>query len=278
MDPLIGGALISGASSLLGGLFGSNSQERANKRNIELQREFAQNGIQWKVADARRAGIHPVVALGAQTASFSPSVVGDTSFGTGVAQAGQDIGRAIQATRSPEQRVDAYSKTVQDLSLQRMGLENSILAAQLAKVSQPATGPAMPSATQSYLVDGQGQTALPPDRRAPAALVSDQPMERSGFDITRPFAEPAPINDLGHARSSSGYVPIPSSDMKQRIDDDQIGTLIWNLRNRVLPSFQQGMNPPYNPPGGHYWWYNPVKQEYQLRQKIRQTRGGGSGW
>lgn len=278
MDPLIGGALISGASSLLGGLFGQSSQEKANKRNIQLQREFAQNGIQWKVADAKAAGIHPVVALGAQTHSFSPSVVGDTSFGTGVAQAGQDIGRAIQATRTPEQRVDAYSKTVQDLSLQRMGLENSILAAQLAKVSQPATGPAMPSATQQYVVDGQGQTAIPSPGRSPAALVSDQPMERSGFDTTRPFSEPAPINDLGHSRTTTGYAPIPSADMKQRIDDDQIGTLIWNLRNRVLPSFQQNMVPPRNPPGGHYWWYNPLKQEYQLRQKLHQTRGGGTGW
>lgn len=278
MDPLIGGALISGASSLLGGLFGSSSQERANRRNIQLQREFAQNGIQWKVADAKAAGIHPVVALGAQTHSFSPSVVGDTSFGTGVAQAGQDIGRAIQATRTPEQRVDAYSKTVQDLSLQRMGLENSILAAQLAKVSQPATGPAMPSATQQYVVDGQGQTAIPSPGRPPAALISDQPMDRSGFNPARPVTEPGPINDLGYSRTSTGFSPIPSSDMKQRIDDDQIGTLIWNLRNRVLPSFQTNMNPPRNPPPGHWWWYNPAVQEYQLRQKLHKTRGGGSGW
>lgn len=32
--------------------------------NERIQKEFAQNGVRWKVEDARRAGIHPLAALG----------------------------------------------------------------------------------------------------------------------------------------------------------------------------------------------------------------------
>ena len=48
-------------------------QKEMNAKNAALQREFAQSGIQWKVADAKKAGLHPLAALGAQTASASPS-------------------------------------------------------------------------------------------------------------------------------------------------------------------------------------------------------------
>lgn len=49
------------------------NQNKINKENIELQREFAQHGISWKVDDAISAGIHPLAALGADTMSFTPS-------------------------------------------------------------------------------------------------------------------------------------------------------------------------------------------------------------
>lgn len=267
MDPLIGGALISGASSLLGGLFGKSSQEKANRENIKLQREFAQNGIQWKVADAKAAGLHPLAALGAQTASFSPSIVGDTSFGTGVAQAGQDLGRAIQSTRTQDQRVGAYEKTVQDLTLQRMGLENTLLASQISKANQPATGPAMPSAAQRWLVDGQGQTSLPASPVIPVergALVSDQPLQRTNADPSFPSREPGALTDVGFARmSSGGYSPVPSADVKQRIEDDFFNQLQWNIRNKVLPTFGYNESPPgVELPRGKKWRYDPFRDGY----------------
>ena len=66
------GELIAGVGSLIGGLMGRDAQRDANEaqermaaQNIALQREFAQQGIQWKVVDARKAGISPLYALGA---------------------------------------------------------------------------------------------------------------------------------------------------------------------------------------------------------------------
>lgn len=59
----------------------TRSAEAANQQNAELQREFAQNAISWKAADAKRAGLHPLAALGASTVSASPSYVGTNPGG-----------------------------------------------------------------------------------------------------------------------------------------------------------------------------------------------------
>lgn len=162
-------ALIAAGASIAGGLINKSASDKANEQNAAnalrqeaLQREFAQSGIQWKVADARKAGVHPLYALGASTHSYSPTTVGavaDTSLGSAVASSGQDISRAIHSTRTNDQRLDAFTKTSQDLTLQKMGLENGILAAQLAKLN--GIGPAMPALTDKNPLEGQGNSKRP---------------------------------------------------------------------------------------------------------------------
>lgn len=98
------GAGISAASSLLGGAMTASASKSAAREQVKLQREFAQNGIRWKVADAKAAGIHPLAALGAQTASYQPVQVGDMSLGSGLSEMGQNIGRAVDATLTRQER------------------------------------------------------------------------------------------------------------------------------------------------------------------------------
>lgn len=272
------GELIGAAGSLLGGLFGkssadkaADSQLKANRENIAMQKEFAQQGIQWRVKDARDAGLSPLAALGANTISFSPSSVGispDTSMATAVANAGQDIGRAVDATRTGSAKVDAYQKTLMDLSLQRGQLENELLATQIAKTRQPAVQAPMPAPDQRWLVDGQGQTQqygapVIPVTKGP--LLETAPMQRTASDPGKPFMEPGAINDLGFARTSSGWAPVQSGDAKQRLEDDLIGDLSWSLRNRIAPTIGFNNNPPFAAPKGKFWWYEPFMQEYQLK-------------
>lgn len=238
----------------------------ARDRDERLQKEFAQQGIQWRADDARRAGIHPLAAMGAQTMSFSSNVgtpqwsspkvspYAGASMGSAVAQAGQDISRAFQATRTEVQRQEAVNKTAQDLSLQRMGLENQLLASQIAKINQPATPPAFPS-TQPRLIAGQGNSPL----------VKDEPLKRTLANPEAPSQEPAPVTDIGYTTTRTGYAPVYSKDAKDRLEEDEGGMLAWNLRNRLMPSFGLNYNIPGNARQGennNYYFFNPFTQEY----------------
>lgn len=148
------GNVISAGASLIGGLFGRDSakdaqasNERMAQQNIAMQREFAQNGIRWKVEDAKAAGIHPVYAMGAPTTSFSPisfNATADDSMSKAFAAAGSDIGSAINKTRTAPERADAYSKAVQTLTLEKGALENEVLRSQLVRLKQQ-NSPPLPS-------------------------------------------------------------------------------------------------------------------------------------
>lgn len=137
------GSLIGAGANLLGGLFGQSSADKRAQENIALQREFAQNAIQWKVADAKAAGIHPLFALGANTTSFS-NVAGDTSLGDAIKESGQDIGRAVGATADKEAR--ALTLRAAQLDVERKGLENDVLRAELASSVRRLTQPGTPNA------------------------------------------------------------------------------------------------------------------------------------
>lgn len=261
------GSLISAAGNVLGGIIGGNQADKAAKRNIQLQKDFAQQGIRWKVADAKAAGIHPLAALGAQTHSFAPvNVGGGSSIAAGLAGAGQDIGRAVDATRSNSERLDAYTKTIQDLNIRRMGLENDLLASQIAKVNATGPQPAMPNPAERYLIEGQGNSPL----------VQSNAQQRTMSAPEAGSQEPGAITDTGYARTPTGFAPVMSKDVKDRLEEDLIGMLTWNIRNRLAPTLNaHGGNPPAG--AGGPWVYSPRNQEY-VRVPAGRGRYGFSRW
>lgn len=262
--PLIAAAGISAAGSLLGGFLNSNSAadaaEKAGERNAALQREFAQNSLQWKAEDARKAGIHPIYAMGAPTYQATPSyIAADTSaFGAGIANAGQDIGRAIDTTRTATQKISAYTATAQKLELERAQLMNDNLRADLAaKVSRGIQQPAFPTPDDPYRMPGQAQSG-----------VTTQALVRNASADGRPNMEAGSINDVGFARTRTGFVPIPSSDVKQRIEDNLVQELLHAWRNNVQPTLGFNDPPPHKAAPGHAWQWNPLRQEY-YQVKLR---------
>lgn len=161
------GPLIGAAASIAGGLLANKAQKKQNQANEaaalrqeQLQKEFAQSGIQWKVRDAEQAGIHPLYALGANTTSYQPTNVGggaaDFSF---VSEAGQNIGRAIDATRSTP--ASALAIRLGETQLEGARLDNDLkrtqLASSIATLKQTST-PGIPSLFQRGAMDGQGDS------------------------------------------------------------------------------------------------------------------------
>lgn len=174
-------ALIPAAANLIGGLIGRKSARDANKENIAQQREFAQSGIQWRVADAKKAGIHPLYSLGAQTASFAPSSVGDP-LGGAISDMGQNIGRAVDAASTSGERV--ANKALFSLQLERAGLENELLRSQIAR-ERGQIGPGFPGGLA--VMEGQGDTAV--ERVTPPQRTPHIAMGRGPIRLNKAFSD-----------------------------------------------------------------------------------------
>jgi hypothetical protein len=247
--------------NIAGGLISSSSNKSINNQNIQQQREFAQDGIQWKVADAKAAGIHPLYALGANTTSFTPQNVGGSSYdlGRALADSGQDIGRAIRATSTKAQR------QLQDINLQSAKLDlegkeidNAIRASQLAKMSQQI-GPSLPTANDNLVISGQGDSPVDVNRQQVTAVSRSNPSQFSGGHASTTFLR----SDTG------GLIPVMSNaqgEPREDMDVTDLNALDWFARNRILPVIK-GITPPstrdFPLPKGGRWKWDAFRQEFR---------------
>lgn len=146
MDPASMAAIGQAASSVIGrgidALTGGNDTDQDWKR----QKKVMQNSISWRVADAKRAGIHPLYALGAPTMSYSASAGSSgPSLGETLGGMGQDVSRAVAAGMSDAER------RLQQLTLEKAGLENEYLRSQIASVNSRTireSAPAFPAGSK----------------------------------------------------------------------------------------------------------------------------------
>lgn len=213
--------------NIAGGLLGfagarsnQNAVGDANANNAALQREFAQQGVRWRVEDAKKAGIHPLFALGAQVTPASPSFVGDTSMGSAMASMGQDLSRAMHSTRTRGERLTSQ---MEGLQLERASLENELIRSQIAGskmaiLNQAGGNPPLPTLDDSGRVDvldSKRTSTMPFDSSTEAAV--------------------SPANKAFINRDGS-VVMWPSADAKQSIEDTPYEwEHVW--RNRVAPFF-----------------------------------------
>lgn len=257
-------ALVSAAGSFLSGSSARSAAETNAANNIALQKEFAKNAIQWKVADAEKAGIHPLYALGASTTSFSPVSVGSAGvdpLGGALSSMGQDLSRAAAANRSPTERLSAISQVqvaqglkANDLRLSNMEMQNQLLAQKVRQMLGTNIGPGGPEEQNNLMIPGQGNTAG----------IDPEPLKVSPAG-SNPSAEAGSITDIGYARTTTGWAPIPSKDIKERIEDNIFEEGMHFIRNRILPNFGYNLAPPpFKPPPGQMWIYSTTGQEYRL--------------
>lgn len=93
-----------------------------------------------------------------------------------------------------------------------------------------------------------------------------------------PYAESGSIPDLGFGRTAQGgLTPVPSDQMKQRIEDSTLHEIEWYARNRLNP-FAILYGPGTTPAG--YRWSRPYQQYIPddgrnfIRDVIDRYRGG----
>lgn len=158
------------AGSLIGDAVNGHKADDAAYQSYKNQKEFAQNGIRWKVADAKAAGIHPLAALGTMPTTYTPTEIGGSQLDLGAM--GQDLGRAWDATRTKEERAqhmgaaaaelaakqkirDQQDLTRAQLENDKIKMETELLKSQIARNIQ-AWNPGFPSNATSGGVPSYG--------------------------------------------------------------------------------------------------------------------------
>lgn len=130
------GSIISGIGSIAGGLFGANSAAKDRK----MQKQFAQNSVQWRAKDAKKAGLHPLATMGYSGSSYTP--VGDGGMGTAVSQAANHIGDGINA--APKNKLQAQlgqsSMAVDAANIDLLKAQKLQIVENIRKSAQGAVG------------------------------------------------------------------------------------------------------------------------------------------
>lgn len=222
IDPFFG-SVLSGVSSVVGGLFGAEGNRKANERaeetavhNMRQQDELAKHGILYRAADVmdayRHTGIHPLALLGVAGPTYTPSspvFLGGSPLGEGIARAGQDFSRSMNATADRELRGAALKlqEAMLNTNAERGHLENELLKTQIAsermRLAQQS-GPAMPKA-------GMGEN-----------------------QIMFPGVEKNVIPDVTVVRTPrGGYVVVPGKEVQSRMEEMFGLGPEWFSRNRA---------------------------------------------
>lgn len=197
------------------------------KQNLDLQKQFAKQGVRWRVEDAKEAGLHPLAAMGGSGAKFSPvASVGSgpkpskhfakANFMRGM---GQDISRAVQATMAKKERLE-----VENMQLQNKLLDTQINGAIINNKKNAQIGPPL-------MGNGSMETDV-----QPSIYWEKNP---NGSYTLRRKVMPMTVGAAVHE----------SQDIVRDTRD-----LIGGLGPRKAPK-------------GHYWYHNPTTNESWLRRK-----------
>ena len=274
------GSIVSAVGSIAGGILGANSAQNVASMNYEAQKEFAQNGIRWKVEDAKRAGIHPLYALGASTQGYSPSggYTGDYGISDAAAHLGQGYERAQQAKMTKEERDkqdvrDAIQDmaALEDLNQKRrmndvqIRLANSEIFRNFAlstnALRKTGLPPAMPGGLGGVIA-GQGNSyatgQTTPEISSVVTSEKGTPSVQAG----------SPPDVRFYRTLSGGRAPLPTEEAADAMDAALGAGLQWSFRNNLVPWLANffPINDPHRLPGEYY---DLLTGEYRKKDSKR---------
>lgn len=276
-------AVASVAGSVIGGVMSSNSARENTQMNIDMQREFAQNALSWKVADAQRAGIHPLFGLGAQTHAFSPVQVGTPDYASTFGKAGQDLGRAAVSLMDNKKR-DNFVSQSSVLALENQALQNDLLRSQIARLNGQIPPP-FPSGVGTGGLAGQNVAAvaggnLGAHKIEPAEITANNPAA-----VSQTAGPSIPTVTWGTTSDNRGVQAFPPKSLGV---EDEFGAPLmfdWYLRNRILPNVDSSGKAPSEAllqkmyPGAIRWQWSHMNQRWEPDFGSRGPRfiGGAVG-
>lgn len=246
--------------NFVGGLMNMHNQNKLAERQENLQREFAQNSIQWRVNDAKKAGIHPVAALGSQGISYNPSYVGGDNFGGSQA--------SVSVSTGGDKEIDELNKRL--LTAQVRHAEAEATSAEMANLPKPQnTGGVLfgASQTKGALTNqtGVGHSA------SPTAMPGQASVNPYGVDEVN--------NAVNFTKNTDGSLSLmPSQDVQDLVSESVLERLRWygsqysndpEIRAGVMDSL---LGKGKDIPKGKVLRVNPFTLNFEL---VPESKAGG---
>lgn len=295
-----GGLIAAAIIGAAGGYFASQQSPSAaghkdQAKNRDLQKRFAQKGVQWRVKDAKKAGIHPLAALGANTISYQPQSVfggGDNTDWASIAgDFGQNISRAMSKIQTWQER--------------EAGNVQQELEAENLKQAKLAT-----KGMELEYQQKVNEAAMPPMGNSPAAnalgvVGQDQGLVKSGISPNTPGSPPGvqfqpsqvilsqkpgleagiqPLQSVYINKDGTAYLA-PNQQASEAMENDKFTELKYFVGNVVdygkgwaaytRPDRKESRSlleqlrraRPAVVPEGKEWRYNPYKGAFELYEK-----------
>lgn len=201
------------------------------------QKNFERNTITGRIQEGAAHGLSKLASIGAQPNNSMTATVGQALPSL---SSGQNI--------NPHSRLEAQLLNSQ---IEGVRLDNLKKAQDLrtSSTGSPDQGGFMPGTKRSNH----------------GSHIVEKPMERTSTFPGKPHMEPGAVAGSGFEVTPTGLAPIPSGDVKERIEDSP-----YELRNffryGILPNFGNVTGEPPKsalPRGADAWRWNSQAQEYQ---------------
>lgn len=237
---------------------GQARDEARTIRAEDIAREekwLERNSISGRIAEGMSKGLSLTAAAGVQPGSQQSSTIGQDSGYLAMNRAGQSANR--RSERLAERLLQAQ---IDNQELQNLKLMTEILPDEKGTGAKPLGDSFMPGGSQS--IKGR---------------IDENPMKRTTSYPGRPHMEPGAINSHGYSITETGLMPVPSGDIKERIEDSPYE---WShfYRYGITPSFSgKSGKPPMevvtrNWPGAIDTFWNPVLLEWQPKYPSKGRR------
>lgn len=238
------------ALSYLGAREQNQMQQDQANTNTKKDYDFARNQLQWRVADAKKAGLHPLAGLGASPMSASASTIGTENALGHLGQGVSSVLNSVANKKMNELQLEAAQEDVTNKKL-----INQRLASEMALVKQPGTPP-----TSVGFMPGGSQGI-------PGGRIEEKPLSRTTSHRDASWSEPGALTGGGFEATPTGLAPVPSGDIKERLEDSP-----YELRHfwkyGVLPNLgktETAPPPAALPNWATHWEWSITSQEWQPR-------------
>lgn len=235
MDILGGlGSLASAAVNWFSGEANRNATQAANQQSWAQSLWMDQNHISNIVNDAKRNGINPLAALGVTSSGGAPQAVGATNDRMG--EAGQDIGRAISALSSTDDKAKQLDMRLKELQID--SAKQDVVAKQLENsknatvMGQPGTPPGLPRRA--------GGSGIPlPQPRPYGGYLGEGALYQTFYDDGgKPIRLPSEKASQAMMNNASIPVSVPIAlDMAGKAGGNAVSELYQHLRPDVVRRF-----------------------------------------